>query len=53
MSSYNELSKIVNASYAKTQDIRLTMKETGVSFGEVFEMVGFKDYFDFEETDED
>ena len=52
MSSYDELSKIANASYAKTQDIRLTMKETGLSFNEVFEMVGLKDYFDFEETDD-
>ena len=53
MSSYDELSKIANASYAETKDIRLTMKETGLSFNEVFEMVGLKDYFDFEETDED
>ena len=53
MTRYNELSKIVNASYAKTKDIRLTMKETGVSFDECWEMVGLKDYFDFEETDED
>ena len=30
--SYGELSEIVNASYAKTNDIRETMKETGVSF---------------------
>jgi hypothetical protein len=29
---YGELSEIVNASYAKTNDIRETMKETGVSF---------------------
>ena len=47
--SYNELSKIVNASYAKTKDIRDTMRETGVSFSEVWEMIGMKDYFDFEE----
>ena len=49
--SYNELSKMVNESYAKTKDIRKTMRETGVSFSEVWEMVGLKDYFDFEETD--
>ncbi len=53
MSSYDELSKIVNASYAKTKDIRETMRETGLSFNEVFEMTGYKDYFDFEETGED
>ena len=51
--SYRELSEIVNASYAKTKDIRVTMRETGVSFSEVWEMVGLKDYFDFEETGED
>ena len=51
--SYRELSEIVNASYAKTKDIRDTMRETGVSFSEVWEMVGMKDCFDFEETGED
>ena len=51
--SYRELSEIVNASYAKTKDIRKTMRETGVSFSEVWEMVGMKDYFDFEEIGED
>ena len=50
--SYKELSEIVNASYAKTKDIRKTMRETGVSFSEVWEMVGLKDYFDFVESDE-
>jgi hypothetical protein len=29
------------------------MRETGVSFSEVWEMVGMKDYFDFEEIGED
>ena len=51
--SYRELSEIVNASYAKTKDIRETMRETGVSFSEVWETVGLKDYFDFGETGED
>ena len=51
--SYDELSKIVNESYARTKDIRVTMRETGVSFSEVWEMTGMKDFFDFEETDED
>ena len=45
--SYGELSQIVNASYAKTNDIRETMKETGVSFDEVWDMAGMRDYFDF------
>ena len=51
--SYDELSKIVNESYARTKDVRKTMRETGVSFSEVWEMIGMKDYFDFEETGED
>ena len=51
--SYDELSKIVNESYARTKDIRVTMRETGVSFSEVWERIGMKDYFDFEETGED
>ena len=50
--TYDDLSKIVHASYARTNDIRDTMKETGVSFGEVWELLGFKDYFDYEETSE-
>ena len=51
--SYRELSEIVNASYAQTKDIRVTMRETGVPFSEVWDMTGMKDYFDFEETGED
>ena len=51
--TYDEISKRVNASYAQTKDIRKTMRETGVTFSEVWEMVGLKDYFDFKETDED
>jgi len=45
--SYGELSEIVNASYAKTNDIRETMKETSLSFDEVWETTGIKDSFDF------
>ena len=45
--SYGELSEIVNASYAKTNDIRETMKETGVSFDEVWESMGFEDQMDW------
>ncbi len=50
--SYDELSKMVNESYARTKDIRETMRETGVSFTEAWEMIGMKDYFDFVESDE-
>jgi hypothetical protein len=45
--SYGELSEIVNASYAKTNDIRETMKETSLSFDEVWDMTGMKDCLDF------
>ena len=51
--SYKEISEIVNESYSRTKDIRATMRETVVSFSEVWEMVGMKDYFDFEEIDDD
>ena len=51
--SYNELSKLVNDSYRRTEDIRETMRDTGLSFDEVWDMTGMKDYFDFEETGED
>ena len=44
--SYGELSEIVNASYAKTSDIRETMKETHLSFDEVWDMTGMKDWFE-------
>ena len=51
--SYDELSELVNESYLRTGDIRETMKETGLSFDEVWDMTGMKDWFDFYETDED
>jgi hypothetical protein len=51
--SYEELSKTVNDSYKKTEDVRETVKETGVPFNEVWDMTGLKDWFDFYETDED
>ena len=38
-----------NESYRKTKDICETMSETGLSFSEVYEAVGFKDADDFEE----
>ena len=51
--NYNELSEIVNKSYRETGDVRKTVKETGVSFNEVWDMTGLKDWFDFYETDEE
>ena len=47
--TYDELSKTVNESYAKTNDIRKTVKETGVPFDLVWDMTGYKDYLGFEE----
>ena len=50
---YDETAKLVNKSYAETGDIRQTMRETRLPFDVVWEMVGFKDEFDFVETGED
>ena len=47
--TYDELSKVVNESYAKTNDIRKTVKETGIPFSIVWDMTGYKDYLGFEE----
>ena len=41
---------MVNEYYGKTNDIRKTMKETRLSFSEVWEMLGYKDSFDFYDT---
>ena len=46
---YDETAKLVNKSYAETGDIRQTMRETRLPFDVAWEMVGFKDYFDFVE----
>jgi len=39
--------------YKRTNDVRDTVKETGIDFDVVWEMLGFKDYFDFYDTEED
>ena len=44
---YDVIAKRVNQSYATTQDIRETMKDTGLTFDIVWEMTGNKDSFDF------
>ena len=51
--NYDELSEIVNKSYRETRDIRETMKKTGRSFDEVWDMTGMKDWFDFVEGTEE
>ena len=50
---YDEIAKLVNESYAETGDIHQTMRETRLPFDVVWEMVGFKDEFDFVGTGED
>ena len=50
---YDEIARQVNKSYAETGDIHQTMRETRLPFDVVWEMVGFKDEFDFVETGED
>ena len=51
--SYDELCAKVNESYKRTNDVRETVKETGIDFDVVWEMLGFKDYFDFYDTEAD
>ena len=48
--SYDKLCAKVNKSYKTTNDVSETVKETGIDFDVVWEMLGFKDYFDFYET---
>ena len=47
---YDGMSARVNASYRRTGDVRLTMKDTGLPFDLVWDMVGFKDMDDFGST---
>ena len=47
--TYNETSEVVNASYARTRDIRQTAKETGHPVALVMELVGVSDWIDFAE----
>jgi hypothetical protein len=51
--SYDELCKKVNESYKITNDVRETVKETEIHFDAVWEMLGFKHWYDFYETGED
>ena len=44
---YDGMAARVNQSYRVNGNIQDTMKETGCSFGEIFEMVGFKDEIEF------
>ena len=51
LKTYDELSKKVNESYKKTEDVRQTVSETDASFDDVWDMLGYKDYFDFEKDE--
>ena len=42
--TYDDLSKLVNDAYRETGDIRETMVRTGLTFGEVWDMTGMKDW---------
>ena len=55
---YDDLQSLVNQSYSITGDVSMTLKEVrkvdrNLSRNEVLEMIGFSDYFDFYETDDD
>jgi hypothetical protein len=47
--TYDEMSKVVNESYPTTNDIRKTVKETGIPFDLVWDMIGLKDWFEWVE----
>ena len=49
---YDVMAKRVNESYAMTQNIRETMKDTKLPFDCVFEAIGFKDEFDLAEAED-
>ena len=51
--TYNETAEVVNASYARTRDIRQTAKETGNPVGLVMELVGVSDWIEFAEDSAD
>jgi hypothetical protein len=53
--SYDELCKVVNDAYRENPDIRIRTlaQELGVPFNIVWECVGFRDWFDFYDTEDD
>jgi hypothetical protein len=52
--SHDDLCKVVNDAYRENPDIpiRTLAHELGVPFDVVWECLGFKDYFDFVETED-
>ena len=53
--TYDELCKRVNDAYRENPDIRIRTlaNELGIPFNVVWECLGFRDYFDFEDTEDD
>ena len=47
--NYDDLSKLVNDRFTRTGDIRETMVRTGLTFDEVWDMIGMKDWFEWVE----
>ena len=52
--SYDDLSKVVNDAYRGNPDIsiRTLANELGIPFNIVWECLGFKDWFDFVDTED-
>ena len=53
--SYDELSKVVNDAYRENPDIsiRTLANELGIPFNVVWECLGFRDWFEFYDTEDD
>jgi hypothetical protein len=53
--SYDELSKVVNDAYRENLDIpiRSVVNDLEIPFNVVWECLGFKDWFDFEDMEDD
>ena len=52
--SYDELSKVVNDAYWENSDIRIRTlaNELGIPFNIVWECLGFRDWFEFYDTED-
>jgi|MEHZ01.3.fsa_nt_MEHZ010803463.1_1 hypothetical protein len=51
--SYDELCEKVNETYRRADNVCETVKETGIHFDIVWEMLGLKHWFDFYKTGEE
>ena len=52
--SYDDLCKLVNDAYRDNPDIRIRTlaNDLGIPFDVVWECLGFSDWFDFEDTED-